>query len=200
MGIKKKNIPTEILFCVPCACVRVVASSFFSGERFSSPASSHHQQGITPCFLRAASAGDGARSGLMGLDFDDSGDVFSMGRVGYGWLEASQMSKSRKDNSDTTSADDPDANSGLFKISLRDSTYGERDRWFTRQTGISGSNGDSDTCGGIATCWFCNGKTFVNALFGKKDEEKNGSPSRGKSEILESFDMPSTPILSFDYK
>ncbi|KAL5213208.1 hypothetical protein ABZP36_024055 [Zizania latifolia] len=104
-----------------------------------------------PCFVRAASTGDG-RSGSMGLDFDDSGDLFSMGRVDSGWLEVSQMSsKSRKDNGGTASAGDPDADSDLFEISLRDGTYGERDRWFTRQTGISGSNGDSDACLGVRT-------------------------------------------------
>lgn len=77
-----------------------------------------------PCFLRAASAGDDGRSGgSLGLDFDDSGDLFSMGRVDSGWLEtASRMSKSRKENGGGggASAGDPDADSDLFEISLRD--------------------------------------------------------------------------------
>ncbi|KAG8048556.1 hypothetical protein GUJ93_ZPchr0009g1843 [Zizania palustris] len=53
---------------------------------------------------------------------------------------------------------------------------------------------------GTATCWFFNGKTFIDALFEKNDKEKKGSPTGGKSEILESFDTPSTPIPSFEYK
>ncbi|KAG8084070.1 hypothetical protein GUJ93_ZPchr0010g8985 [Zizania palustris] len=53
---------------------------------------------------------------------------------------------------------------------------------------------------GAATCRFFNGKTFADALFEKKDEEKKGSPSGGKSEILESFDTPNTLIPSFEYK
>uniref|UniRef100_A0A0E0K2E4 SPRY domain-containing protein n=1 Tax=Oryza punctata TaxID=4537 RepID=A0A0E0K2E4_ORYPU len=78
-----------------------------------------------PCFLRAASTGDDGRSGgSLGLDFDDSGELFSMGRVDSGWLEtASRMSKSRKDNGGgvgSASAGDPDADSDLFEISLRD--------------------------------------------------------------------------------
>ncbi|KAL5197163.1 hypothetical protein ABZP36_000675 [Zizania latifolia] len=44
------------------------------------------------------------------------------------------------------------------------------------------------------------GGGWLGGLFGKKDEEKKGSPSGGKSEILESFDTPSTPIPSFEYK
>ncbi|XP_006647516.1 uncharacterized protein LOC102709809 [Oryza brachyantha] len=81
-----------------------------------------------PCFLRdATSAGDDAppSGGSIGLDFDDSGDLFSMGRVDSGWLEtASRISKSRKDNGggglSSASAGDPDADSDLFEISLRD--------------------------------------------------------------------------------
>ncbi|KAG8060308.1 hypothetical protein GUJ93_ZPchr0002g26067 [Zizania palustris] len=70
-----------------------------------------------PCFVPTAGEG---RSGLMGLDFDDSSDLFSMGRVDSGWLEASQVSKSRKDNGGAASAGDQDADSDLFEISLRD--------------------------------------------------------------------------------
>ncbi|KAG8083513.1 hypothetical protein GUJ93_ZPchr0015g6851 [Zizania palustris] len=51
-----------------------------------------------------------------------------------------------------------------------------------------------------ATYRFFNDKTFVDALFEKKDEEKKGSPSEGKSKILESFDTPINPIPSFEYK
>jgi len=40
---------------------------------------------------------------------------------------------------------------------------------------------------------------WFGGLFGKKEEEK-ASSSGGKSEILESFDTPSTPIPSFEYK
>ncbi|KAG8079810.1 hypothetical protein GUJ93_ZPchr0007g5576 [Zizania palustris] len=43
------------------------------------------------------------------------------------------------------------------------------------------------------------GGGLFGGLFGKK-EEKKASPSGGKSEILESFDTPSTPIPSFEYK
>lgn len=72
-----------------------------------------------PCFVRAASVGDG-RSESMGLDFDDSGDLFSMGRVDSGWLEASRMSKSKKENGGGATAGDLEAESDLFEISLRD--------------------------------------------------------------------------------
>ncbi|GJN21584.1 hypothetical protein PR202_gb09071 [Eleusine coracana subsp. coracana] len=77
-----------------------------------------------PCFVRAASGGDGRGSGGsqlgLGLDFDDdSGDLFSMGRVDSGWMEASRMSKSRKEGSGVP-AGDLDAESDLFEISLRD--------------------------------------------------------------------------------
>ncbi|KAF0907226.1 hypothetical protein E2562_015733 [Oryza meyeriana var. granulata] len=41
---------------------------------------------------------------------------------------------------------------------------------------------------------------WFGGLFGKKEEEKKASPSGGKSEILESFDTPSAPIPSFEYK
>jgi len=40
---------------------------------------------------------------------------------------------------------------------------------------------------------------WFGGLFGKKEENKDNS-SGGKSEILESFDTPSTPIPSFEYK
>ncbi|KAL6633984.1 hypothetical protein ACP70R_026655 [Stipagrostis hirtigluma subsp. patula] len=72
-----------------------------------------------PCFVRAASAVDGRGSGgSMGLDFDDSGDLFSMGRVDSGWLvEATRTSKGRKDSA---GAGDLEAESDLFEISLRD--------------------------------------------------------------------------------
>ncbi|XP_062222757.1 uncharacterized protein LOC133921765 [Phragmites australis] len=75
-----------------------------------------------PCFVRAASAGDGRSvNGSMDLDFDDSGELFSMGRVDSGWLEASRMSKGRKESgAGTTPAGDLDAESDLFEISLRD--------------------------------------------------------------------------------
>ncbi|XP_062219647.1 uncharacterized protein LOC133919298 [Phragmites australis] len=75
-----------------------------------------------PCFVRAASAVDGSGSGSLGLDFDDSGDLFSMGRVDSGWLEASQMSKSRTESSGgaAAAAGDLEAESDLFEISLRD--------------------------------------------------------------------------------
>uniref|UniRef100_J3MMS8 Uncharacterized protein n=2 Tax=Oryza brachyantha TaxID=4533 RepID=J3MMS8_ORYBR len=44
------------------------------------------------------------------------------------------------------------------------------------------------------------GGGWLGGLFGKKEEEKKPSPSAGKSEILESFDTPSAPIPSFEYK
>ncbi|KAG8042856.1 hypothetical protein GUJ93_ZPchr0082g22913 [Zizania palustris] len=69
---------------------------------------------VNPCFVPAASAVNG-RSGSMGLDFDNSGDLFSMGRVDSGWLE---VSKSRKDNGGAASVGDQDADSDLFEISL----------------------------------------------------------------------------------
>ncbi|KAM0832963.1 hypothetical protein ACQ4PT_064566 [Festuca glaucescens] len=68
-----------------------------------------------PCFVRSASLGDG-RSGSVGLDFDDeSGELFSMGRVDSGWTDTSLVSKSRKDNG---GAGDLDPESDLFEISL----------------------------------------------------------------------------------
>ncbi|XP_020184773.1 uncharacterized protein [Aegilops tauschii subsp. strangulata] len=71
-----------------------------------------------PCFVRSASLGEG-RSGSMGLDFDDSGDLFSMGRVDSGWTEASRVSKSRKESGGgTTAAGDLEPESDLFEISL----------------------------------------------------------------------------------
>lgn len=71
-----------------------------------------------PCFVRSASLGEG-RSGSMGLDFDDSGDLFSMGRVDSGWTEASRVSKSRKENGGgAAAAGDLDPESDLFEISL----------------------------------------------------------------------------------
>lgn len=73
-----------------------------------------------PCFVRSASSGDG-RSGSMGggLDFDDSGDLFSMGRVdSSGWTETSRVSRSRKDSA--SAAGDLEPDSDLFEISLRD--------------------------------------------------------------------------------
>jgi hypothetical protein len=78
-----------------------------------------------PCFVRAASAVDarGGGSGSIGLDFDDSGELFSMGRVDSGWMEALRASKSRKDSvagSGAASVGDPEAESDLFEISLRD--------------------------------------------------------------------------------
>ncbi|RCV07298.1 hypothetical protein SETIT_1G232600v2 [Setaria italica] len=80
-----------------------------------------------PCFVRAASAvdarGGGGGSDSMGLDFDDSGELFSMGRVDSGWMEALRASKSRKDSvtgSGAASVGDPEAESDLFEISLRD--------------------------------------------------------------------------------
>ncbi|EEC82409.1 hypothetical protein OsI_26789 [Oryza sativa Indica Group] len=44
------------------------------------------------------------------------------------------------------------------------------------------------------------GSGWFGSLFGKKEEEKKASPSGGKSEMLESFDTPSTPIPTFEYK
>ncbi|XP_047069420.1 mitochondrial import inner membrane translocase subunit TIM17-2-like [Lolium rigidum] len=45
------------------------------------------------------------------------------------------------------------------------------------------------------------GGSWFGSLFGrKKEEEKKPSASGGKSEMLESFDTPSPPIPSFDYK
>ncbi|WVZ66639.1 hypothetical protein U9M48_015829 [Paspalum notatum var. saurae] len=41
---------------------------------------------------------------------------------------------------------------------------------------------------------------WLGNLFGKKEEEKKPSTGGGKSEMLESFDTPSTPIPSFEYK
>lgn len=43
------------------------------------------------------------------------------------------------------------------------------------------------------------GGSWLGSLFGK-EEEKKPSGSGGKSEILESFETPSPPIPSFDYK
>ncbi|RLM78958.1 uncharacterized protein C2845_PM12G11760 [Panicum miliaceum] len=77
-----------------------------------------------PCFVRAASAVDargGGGSGSMGLDFDDSGELFSMGRVDSGWMEAIRVSKSRKDSvagSGAASVGDPEGESDLFEIPL----------------------------------------------------------------------------------
>jgi hypothetical protein len=71
-----------------------------------------------PCFLRSASLGVDGRSGsAVGLDFDDeSGELFSMGRVDSGWTDdTSRVSKSRKDNG---GAGDLDPESDLFEISL----------------------------------------------------------------------------------
>ncbi|PUZ76551.1 hypothetical protein GQ55_1G299700 [Panicum hallii var. hallii] len=79
-----------------------------------------------PCFVRAVSAvdaRDGGGSGSMGLDFDDSGELFSMGRVDSGWMEALRVSKSRKDSvagSGAASVGDPEGESDLFEIPLRD--------------------------------------------------------------------------------
>ncbi|CAL5020919.1 unnamed protein product [Urochloa decumbens] len=78
-----------------------------------------------PCFVRAASSAGDARggSGGMGLEFDDSGELFSMGRVDSGWMEAMRLTKSRKDSvagSGAASVGDPEAESDLFEISLRD--------------------------------------------------------------------------------
>ncbi|CAL4886716.1 unnamed protein product [Urochloa decumbens] len=79
-----------------------------------------------PCFVRAASSADargGGGSGGMGLEFDDSGELFSMGRVDSGWMEAMRLTKSRKDSvagSGAASVGDPEAESDLFEISLRD--------------------------------------------------------------------------------
>ncbi|TVU29262.1 hypothetical protein EJB05_20821, partial [Eragrostis curvula] len=74
-----------------------------------------------PSFVRAASGGDGRGSGgSLGLDFDDSGDLFSMGRVDSGWMESSRISKSRKDGGAGAGAGDLEAESDLFEISLRD--------------------------------------------------------------------------------
>ncbi|XP_047068351.1 mitochondrial import inner membrane translocase subunit TIM17-2-like [Lolium rigidum] len=45
------------------------------------------------------------------------------------------------------------------------------------------------------------GGSWFGSLFGgKKEEDKKPSASGGKSEMLESFDTPSPPIPSFDYK
>ncbi|KAM0822165.1 hypothetical protein ACQ4PT_071671 [Festuca glaucescens] len=45
------------------------------------------------------------------------------------------------------------------------------------------------------------GGSWFGSLFGgKKEEEKKPSGSGGKSEMLESFETPSPPIPSFDYK
>lgn len=41
---------------------------------------------------------------------------------------------------------------------------------------------------------------WFGGLFGRKEEEKKPSAGGGKSEILESFDTPSSPIPSFEYK
>jgi len=80
-----------------------------------------------PCFVRAASAVDDARGGSggsMGLDFDDSGELFSMGRVDSGWLETAKVSRSRKESIGGSGAasvvGDPEAESDLFEIPLRD--------------------------------------------------------------------------------
>jgi hypothetical protein len=71
-----------------------------------------------PCFVRSASLGNDGRSGSVGLDFDDeSGELFSMGRVDSGWTDTSRVSKSRKDNGGAGAGDlDPD--SDLFEIPL----------------------------------------------------------------------------------
>jgi hypothetical protein len=80
-----------------------------------------------PCFVRAASAVDDARGGSggsMGLDFDDSGELFSMGRVDSGWLETAKVSRSRKESIGDSGAasvvGDPEAEFDLFEIPLRD--------------------------------------------------------------------------------
>lgn len=77
-----------------------------------------------PCFVRAASAVDARGSDSVALDFDDSGEFFSMGRVDSGWLEvASKMSRSRKESiagSGAASVGDPEAESDLFEIPLRE--------------------------------------------------------------------------------
>ncbi|CAM0906661.1 unnamed protein product [Alopecurus aequalis] len=44
------------------------------------------------------------------------------------------------------------------------------------------------------------GGSWLGGLFNKKEEEKKPSGNAGKSEMLESFDTPSPPIPSFDYK
>ncbi|CAL5071867.1 unnamed protein product [Urochloa decumbens] len=41
---------------------------------------------------------------------------------------------------------------------------------------------------------------WLGGMFGKKEEEKKAGAGGGKSEILESFDTPSSPIPSFEYK
>jgi hypothetical protein len=76
-----------------------------------------------PCFVRAASTVDARGSGSMGLDFDDSGELFSVGRVDSGWLETAKTSRSRKESvggSGAASVGDPEAESDLFEIPLRD--------------------------------------------------------------------------------
>ncbi|CAO2039648.1 unnamed protein product [Urochloa humidicola] len=88
-----------------------------------------------PCFVRGGVGsggvgsgsvgvgGPGSGGGSMGLDFDDSGELFSMGRVDSGWMEAVRLTKSRKDSvagSGAASVGDPEAESDLFEISLRD--------------------------------------------------------------------------------
>lgn len=78
-----------------------------------------------PCFVPAASPVDASavRSGSMGLDFDDSGELFSMGRVDSGWMETLRAIKSRKESvagSGAASVGDPEGESDLFEIPLRD--------------------------------------------------------------------------------
>lgn len=75
--------------------------------------------------MRGASivdARDGSGGGgSMGLDFNDSGELFSMGRLDSGWMEVLWASKSRKDSvAGTASVGDPEAESDLFEISPRD--------------------------------------------------------------------------------
>ena len=71
-----------------------------------------------PCFVRSDSLG-GGRSGSVGLDFDDSGELFSVGRVDSGWTDTSRASNGRKENGGV-GAGDLDPESDLFEISLRD--------------------------------------------------------------------------------
>ncbi|XP_008776529.2 uncharacterized protein LOC103696623 [Phoenix dactylifera] len=102
------------LYPVLAASVDVMVLVNLGQSKFKyAPANAHRTP--NPCFIRSASADGGAAV----VSYEDSRELFSMGRIDSDWLDAAKQSKSGKNGDDGGSvATDVDAESDLFEIAL----------------------------------------------------------------------------------
>nr|CAD1824933.1 unnamed protein product [Ananas comosus var. bracteatus] len=90
-----------------------------NSDAFASPLYSpaNARRTANPCFVGSNSGEDGS----MAIGYEDSGELFSMGRVDSGWLDnAKNRSQKSAANGGGAAAVDFDAESDLFEISLKD--------------------------------------------------------------------------------